>query len=128
AWIDDLDYFFRPENAYPKEMRYSKPVVVLINEGTRSGKEALAFSLQHSGRAKLVGQHTAGAFLPGRLFPIDDRTALYLPTRDFEFMGRRLEGNGVCPDIEVAGNESDQRNSDDQYEKAVAVLLDILNN
>lgn len=115
AWIDDLDYFYRPENAYPKEMRYSKPVVVLVNGGTRSGKEALAYSLQHSGRAKLIGARTTGAFLPGKFFPFDSRTAIYLATRDCEFMGKRLEGTGVSPDIEVHG-------SDAQYAKAVSIL------
>lgn len=120
AWVDDLDYFYRPETAYPKDMRYSKPVVALINSGTRSGKEALAYSLKRSGRAKLVGERTAGAFLSARLFKLDDRTALYLPLHDADFLGQRLEGVGVSPDVEQAN--ADGGDGDRQYDQALSIL------
>ena len=93
--LDDLDYFYRNPAGYPtfsmkdragkkvgSEMFYDKPLVALINGGSRSGKELLALSLKRSGRAKLVGERTAGYVLGGRLFTIDDRTALYLAVDD----------------------------------------------
>lgn len=89
---------------------YTKPVVALINGGVRSGKELVAFSLKRSGRAKLVGERTAGAVSAGKLFPIDSRTALYLAVAHVDVDGVTLEGKGIDPDVEVlAGcNEEDR--------------------
>jgi carboxyl-terminal processing protease len=114
SFFNDLDYFYRPPAAYPPTtmatrsgkkrttiMYYDKPVVALINGGVRSGKELLAFSLKRSRRAKLVGERTAGAVVGGRLFPIDDRTALYLAVAAGEVGGVVLEGKGVEPDVLV---------------------------
>ncbi|HEY9869475.1 MAG TPA: S41 family peptidase [Candidatus Obscuribacterales bacterium] len=113
-FFDDLDYFYRPPNAYPATttttrsgkkrtaiLYYDKPVVALINGGVRSGKELLAFSFKRSGRAKLVGERTAGAVVGGRLFAVDQRTALYLAVAAGDVGGVVLEGKGVEPDIVV---------------------------
>jgi carboxyl-terminal processing protease len=105
-------------------MRYSKPLVVLINRGTRSGKEALAYSLQRSGRATLIGERTAGAFLAGKIFDLDNRTALYLPVHDAEFLGKRLEGTGVVPDVDVPSIAKGDK--DTQYDRATSVLQEML--
>jgi carboxyl-terminal processing protease len=101
ASFTDLDLFFRPRAGFPdciskqrdgkvtKERQYfDKPMVVLINSGSRSGKELLAYGFKNTGRAKLVGENTAGAVVAGRLFPIDGKCALYLAVCDIE-----LEGN-----------------------------------
>ncbi|MBK9206168.1 MAG: hypothetical protein IPL73_27910 [Candidatus Obscuribacter sp.] len=54
---------------------YDKPLVVLINEGSRSGKEIIAYALQKSKRAVLVGTNTAGYVVAGRLFERIDHCA-----------------------------------------------------
>lgn len=113
-FFNDLDYFYRPPNAYPATttttrsgkkrtaiLYYDKPVVALINGGVRSGKELLAFSFKRSGRARLVGERTAGAVVGGRLFPLDHRTALYLAVACGDVGGVVLEGKGVEPDVLV---------------------------
>jgi carboxyl-terminal processing protease len=118
--LEDLDRFFRNPAGYPQfiltdrkghaqvsTMTYDKPVVALINDGARSGKELLAYSLKTSGRAPLVGVTTAGAVLAGKLFPLDKRTALYLAVADGTVGGVRLEGVGVKPDIEIGDNCSE---------------------
>ncbi len=113
-FFNDLDYFYRPPAGYPsitmtwrsgkKEtttLVYDKPVVALINGGVRSGKELVAFSLKRTGRAKLVGERTAGSVVAGKLFPVDSRTFLYLAVAAGDVDGVNLEGAGVEPDIAV---------------------------
>jgi carboxyl-terminal processing protease len=111
--LQDLDVFYRLPIAYPvfntygrkgkqtTKLTYSGKLVTLINGGSRSGKELLAFSLKCSKRGRLVGERTAGAVLAGRVYPLNDRCALYLAVMDGTIGGRRLEGIGVEPDIRV---------------------------
>lgn len=138
ASLDDLDRFYKTELAYPifrtKTRRskdweinkdfYDKPIVCLINKGSRSGKELLSFSLKRTKRATLVGENTAGAVVAGRLWPIDKRCSLYLAVADGDVAGVRLEGTGVAPDIEIINNERTQAGYDKQLEKAQEVLLE----
>ena len=112
--LEDLDIFYRLPSGYPvfrthdrkgnvsvNRLVYTKPLIALINGGSRSGKELLAFSLKNSKRGILVGERTSGAVLAGRLFPIDDRCALYLAVMDGTIGGKRLEGVGVRPDVQA---------------------------
>jgi Periplasmic protease len=137
--LEDLDRFYRTENAYPifkttyrdgktvnYKYYYDKPVVAIINNGSRSGKELLAFSLKKTGRAKLVGGTTAGAVLGGRLFPINDRASLYLAIFDGTIGGVRLEGAGVSPDVEVLNTDHSQAGADKQYRAALGQLMRML--
>ncbi|HEY9714644.1 MAG TPA: S41 family peptidase [Chroococcales cyanobacterium] len=130
--IEDLNFFYRDPKAYPpvgfqprdgektvQRFCYTKPVVAIINGGSRSGKELIAFSLKRSGRARLVGEPTAGAVLAGRLFAIDEKTALYLAVQNVWADGTRLEGNGVQPDLPVSA-DSTQSAKDKQLSAAFA--------
>ncbi len=83
---------------------YSRPLVVLIDDGTRSAKEWLAWTLQTSGRATLVGQRSAGAVLAAKGIPVSDRFYLSLAVLDLKLNGERLEGRGVTPDVPVPGD------------------------
>jgi carboxyl-terminal processing protease len=78
-------------------------MVVLINEGVRSGKEALAYQFKKTRRALLVGTRTAGAFLAGKGFfaEEDHGYLLYLAVKDVRLDGQEIEGQGVSPDREV---------------------------
>lgn len=88
------------ESVYDPQWR--KPLVLLVNGGTRSGKEVIARSLQRHGRATIVGDRTAGAVLGGQLFALRSGAVLYLAVQDVEVDGERLEGVGVAPDVAVA--------------------------
>lgn len=123
AWWDYLDPFFpsrknmfqatrvsrngQKEDLSPGErlpgIFYEKPLVILINEGVRSGKESLAFEFQKSKRATLVGTRTAGAFVAGRAYFSDEQVPyiLFLSVQGMELDGKVLEGRGVPADIEV---------------------------
>lgn len=137
--LEDLDRFYREEHAYPifktvyrdgktvnYKYYYDKPIVAIINNGSRSGKELLAFSLKRTGRAKLVGGTTAGAVLGGRLFPINDRASLYLAIFDGTIGGVRIEGAGVCPDVEVLNTDHSQAGADKQFQSALQELKKML--
>ncbi|MBI5369468.1 MAG: hypothetical protein HZA54_20715 [Planctomycetes bacterium] len=83
--------------------RWKKPVVVLIDEGTRSAKEIFAHNFQRARRGLLVGRRTPGAVLGSEFIPLSDGSVMLLPVVDVPMLsgGVRLEGIGVTPDVEV---------------------------
>ena len=50
---------------------------------------------------EVIGNRTAGAVLAGRAFILSDNSLLLLAVADVLIDGRRLEGEGVAPTIEV---------------------------
>jgi carboxyl-terminal processing protease len=79
----------------------NKPVVVLTNGGSRSGKETLAYLFKKTGRGILVGEKTAGFVTGGRNKAISSDSFLYYGAFKMIVDGKNLEGVGVEPDIEV---------------------------
>jgi carboxyl-terminal processing protease len=78
------------------------PVVVLIDEGSASAAELLSAALQENGRGMLVGAKTSGAVEASILVDLSDGSALSVTVlRLASGQGRRLEGVGVMPDVEV---------------------------
>lgn len=126
------DVFFRPDVAWEQQRRgkrprvqhtgYTKPLVVLINGGTRSAKESLAYELRQSRRATLVGSRTAGAFLGAGTFAIGKEGLLELAVLGLKLDGKRLEGAGVAPDVAVSPAFS-YTDRDAQLLRAEQVLL-----
>jgi carboxyl-terminal processing protease len=57
---------------------WRKPVALLVNEWTRSGKELFAFGFRKYGYGPVVGARTSGAVLGARAFPIGGGGLLYL--------------------------------------------------
>ena len=100
---------------------YHQPIVILINEGTRSAKEFLSYQLQKMHRAKLVGTTTAGAFLGAGSFNVGDTGVLEMAILGLKVDGKLLEKNGVAPDIRVEPYHSYQQ--DDAQRKAAEALL-----
>lgn len=89
------------EPIYEFNYRWSKPVVALIDEGTRSSMEIFAAGLKAAGRP-LIGERTAGALLGGRGYILQDKSLLVLAIQEVRLDGVLVEGVGVAPDIEVA--------------------------
>ncbi|MEM7262287.1 MAG: S41 family peptidase [Planctomycetota bacterium] len=80
--------------------RFTKPLFVLIDRGSRSGKEWIAHLLRKK-RATLIGTRTQGAFLAGRWFTIvPGRFSLFLAVAEWP-KELDLEGKGVPPHVEV---------------------------
>ncbi|CAN5708035.1 S41 family peptidase [soil metagenome] len=106
------DPFFRPEatmewkqtaGAKPRTeiFGYGRPLVVLIDRGSRSAKEILSFILKTSHRATLVGETTAGNVLGTFPLRISDWSYIEIPVVDVSVDHERLEGKGVASNVAV---------------------------
>ncbi len=130
------DPFFLPDIIWEQQMRgnkpnqtkggYGKPMVVLINKGTRSAKEFFAYQFKKTKRAELIGTTTAGAFLGASTVAIGSDGILELPVVGLRVDGKVLEGVGVEPDREVEPNDTYGAN-DSQMTEAKRVLMEKLN-
>jgi carboxyl-terminal processing protease len=103
-------------------VKWRKPVVMLVNRGTRSGKEILAYGFKKYGVGEVIGTRTAGAVLAGRAFLLSDGSLLFLAVADVLVDGQRLEGVGVTPTIEVPFVVEYAQGKDPQLERAIEVL------
>ncbi len=103
-------------------VKWRKPVALLVNGGSRSGKEVLAYGFKKYGVGEVIGTRTAGALLAGRAFLLKDDSLLLLAVSDVEVDGERLEGVGVTPTIEVPFDLEYAAGKDPQLDKAVEVL------
>ncbi|MCH8274935.1 MAG: PDZ domain-containing protein [Armatimonadetes bacterium] len=75
-------------------------LVVLISGGSASASEIFAAMIQDQERGKLVGVQTAGAVLASTFMPLPEKFSLQLPLMEYvTHGGRRLEGEGVKPDV-----------------------------
>lgn len=101
---------------------WTKPVVLLVDEGTTSGKEIFAHGFRRLALGQLVGTRTAGAVLGGRLFVLSDGSVLYLAVQDVRVDGERLEGRGIEPDVLVPWSRPYSGGNDPQLEAALRVL------
>lgn len=99
-------------------------VVVLIDEFSASSAEIFAHVLRHHERAALVGRSTAGAVIGASFYALPGGGRLQVAVRDYVGLdGRRLEGNGVEPDIAVPLRLADLRAGRDRdLEIAIALL------
>lgn len=116
-----LEWKTGPKSGYTQQFGYQKPLVVLINPGTRSAKEILAFILQFSKRATLVGVPTLGQVLGTSPDRINDWSYLEVPVIDVSIEGTRLEKNGVKPNIALK-REYDENGNDLVIETALKKL------
>jgi carboxyl-terminal processing protease len=103
-------------------VKWRKPVAALINEGTRSGKEVLAYGFKEYRIGELVGHRTEGAVLAPTAFLIGNDGLLLLAVEDVLVDGQRLEGVGVTPTIEVPFDSRYAAGGDSQLDRAVQVL------
>lgn len=105
------------------DAHWTKPVVLLINDGSRSSKEIVAFGFQQSQLGAIVGTPTAGAVVAGRPFLMQDGSLLYVAVADVLVDNQRLEGKGVAPDVPVVAPLEYAQGADPQKEQAIAVLI-----
>jgi carboxyl-terminal processing protease len=108
------------------DRQWRKPVALLVNEGTTSGKEIFAYGFQKYRVGPVIGTRTAGAVLAGTGFPMPGGNLLYLAVADVLVDGARLEGTGVTPDVEVPFDFRYSRGDDPQLERALRVLAETL--
>jgi carboxyl-terminal processing protease len=107
-------------------VRWHRPVVAIIDSGSRSGLEVFAYALKVNG-IRLVGERTAGALLAGRAYLLPDDSLLELAVLDAVIADDiRLEGKGVEPDIPVAFSVPYAAGNDPQREAAISEMSRIL--
>ena len=102
---------------------WRRPVAMLIDGGTRSGKEVLACAFKKHAIGPLVGERSAGAVLAGTPRPLADGSVLYLAVSDVRVDGESLEGRGVEPDVTAARKLPYCEGKDEQIEAAVAAVM-----
>ena len=89
------------------DVKWRKPVAMLINEGTRSGKEVLAYGFKEYRLGELIGHRTEGAVLRGHGVP--DRRRRPASARGRGRAGRRPTPRGVGVDADDRSRRSISR-------------------
>jgi carboxyl-terminal processing protease len=101
---------------------WGKPVVLLINRRSTSGKELFTFGFKKLGLGQVVGETTAGAVVAGRGFLLSNDDVLYLAVSDITIDGQRLEGRGVEPNVFVERPLPYAAGADPQLDRAIELL------
>jgi tricorn protease len=106
------------------DRKWTKPLVVLINERTYSDAEILPNALRSLNLAKLVGQPTGGQVIFTYRVRLIDGSILNLPrTGVYTTRGVNMERQAVQPDVMVeAAPERSAQGADPQLARAVEVL------
>ncbi|HYD16012.1 MAG TPA: S41 family peptidase, partial [Hyphomicrobium sp.] len=120
----DMTFSNRAGERSYASFKWRKPVAMLVNGGTRSGKEVLAHAFKKYRYGEVIGTRTAGALLAGRGFLLSDGSFLMIAVNDVAVDGERLEGVGVSPTIEVPFDIPYSAGVDPQLDRAVKVLSD----
>lgn len=107
-------------------MGCNRPVIILVNGGTRSGKETLAYFFKKTGRGILLGETSAGFVTGARKKDISPSSFLYYAADMKVIDGKRLEGVGVAPDIEVSFDVRFAAGRDIQLERAKGEMLKLI--
>lgn len=101
---------------------WEKPVVLLTNGRSTSGKELFTYGFKKLKIGKVIGEKTAGAVVAGRIFRLSSGDVLYLAVNDVSVDGQRIEGVGIQPDIEVRRDILTPSEKDPQLQKAIHVI------
>jgi carboxyl-terminal processing protease len=103
------------------------PLVVLVHSTTYSAAEIIAGTLQHTGRARLIGARTAGDTGTDFTFVLAGGGSISF-SGDIYLLPDRSDpgwfGRGITPDIEVPGSGWDEvtEKADPAVQKAIEVL------
>ena len=107
------------------------PMTVLVNENSASASEILSGALKDRDRAKIIGKNTFGKGIVQKLFPLEYGSGAKITISEYHTpSGAKINKVGVEPDIEVENSEEgleiskDNLSKDDQFKKALQVLLD----
>lgn len=95
--------FFRTLSAGGSEQTYKGPVVILIDEGTRSAGEIFVNGFQENARATIIGTQSCGCVVDTESKKVKGGGVLqYSHLGYLSGKGRRLEGTGIVPEKTIA--------------------------
>jgi len=117
---------FRSTVKFEKTDKFEKPVIIIINGGTRSAKEVLAYYFRKTKRGVLIGERTAGFVSGGGLERISGDSLLLYCKWMKVVDGKRLEGVGVEPDIDVPFDIRFAGGKDIQLERAKDEMVKLI--
>ena len=109
---------------YPQANIYDGKIVILTDYGSASTSEIFAAGMQEIGRAKVVGERSAGAVLPSVFEKLPDGATFQYVISDYKSPKNiLLEGRGVIPDVEVKQTRQALLEGRDlQLEEAVKII------
>jgi carboxyl-terminal processing protease len=112
----------RTADATPGDIAKGKPIVVLVDGNTAEGAELMTLALAKNGRARVVGQKTAGLGLVTTVYAAGARAVLVLQTGHWhDPAGEPWHGKGITPDVPTtAADRSDVQDGD--IKRAVTLL------
>lgn len=88
--------------SYPQANGYHHPLAILINNGSFSCAELFPAAMQDAGAAKIFGSPTQGKCLPSQFVALPSGFRLQTVFGDyFRANGKRVEGIGVTPDVNI---------------------------
>jgi C-terminal processing protease CtpA/Prc len=105
---------------------YAGPLVVLTSPRSGSGAELLASALQEQGRATIIGERTCGCLLGISRYeslPGGGEIAISEVGLRSGVLGRRVEGEGVAPNIVVAPTRAAIAAGVDEVRRAAAAQI-----
>jgi carboxyl-terminal processing protease len=106
-WQDVQDQALIKVQFEPAKLYVDLPVYILTSGKTASASELATEALQSAGRAKVIGEKTAGQMLSQKPFDLPHGLQLYVPIADyFSTQTGRLEGNPIQPDIETSADNA----------------------
>jgi carboxyl-terminal processing protease len=99
-------------------------IVLLVNEHSASASEMIAAFASENGVAKIVGTSTPGRLVGSKAFKVGGGYFVILPVGAYvTWQGRRLEGRGIKPDLEIAlSYDAIANGRDNQLEAATEIV------
>lgn len=118
--------FSKPKPYYvkPEGERYTKPVVLLINDGSASAAEDFVLSLSLEDHITTIGTNTYGAFSDIYSYQLPNGISAWLSYQQYYSMDDTLlEDKGVQPDIWLENTwEEVLQEKDPLLNKAIEIL------
>ena len=112
-------------NASVNEIKYNKPIVILINRGSASASEIFAGAMKDYNRAILVGQKSYGKGMVQNVIPLPNKSGLNITIAKYLTpLDNDINKIGITPHIEVIPQKGDL--SDVQFDVAKNKLNEII--